>query len=203
MYLRRGEIEKAIPVLEGGWRAAEDGQVHILVSRISSVLGGAYAAAGRTADALVLLEQAAHESPPPMRWDHSLDLVRLGELYLLLGRSEASDCAMRALNLARAVGERGNEAWALRLCGEIAASADASEVDQAKDHYSQALTLAEELGMRPLAAHCHFGLGKLYRKLGCPEQAQTQLSAGIEMYRAMGMTFWLEKALAVDAQVLT
>jgi hypothetical protein len=50
--------------------------------------------------------------------------------------------------------------------------------------------------MRPLAAHCHFGLGKVYRQMGKREQAQEHLTAATTMYREMGMTFWLEKAEA-------
>ena len=53
-----------------------------------------------------------------------------------------------------------------------------------------------ELGMRPLVAHCHLGLGKLYRRTGKPEQAQEHLTTATTMYREMGMTYWLEKAEA-------
>ena len=68
-------------------------------------------------------------------------------------------------------------------------------------HYHQALTLAEELGMRPLQAHCHHGLGRLYHQTGRAAQARAALSAAIELYRAMEMTFWLPQAEAVLAQV--
>ena len=67
--------------------------------------------------------------------------------------------------------------------------------------YRQALALADELGMRPLLAHCHFGLRILYNRIGRPEQARTALSAAIELYRAMEMTFWLPQAEAALAQV--
>ena len=50
--------------------------------------------------------------------------------------------------------------------------------------------------MRPLEAHCHRGLGTLYAKLGRREQARTELSTAIELYRAMDMTFWLPQAEA-------
>ena len=79
------------------------------------------------------------------------------------------------------------------LVGEIAAWWDPPERDQAQTHYSQALALAEELGMRPLVAHCHLGLGKLYRRTGKREQAQENLTTATTMYREMGMTYWLEK----------
>ena len=75
------------------------------------------------------------------------------------------------------------------------------ESDQAGDYYRQALTLAEELGMRPLVAHCHLGLGKLHAKLGRCAEARALLSAGLELYRAMEMTFWLPQAEVALAEV--
>ena len=68
-------------------------------------------------------------------------------------------------------------------------------------YYRQALALAEELGMRPLQAHCHRGLGTLYAKTGQAEHASAELTAAIALYRAMEMTFWLPPAEAVLAQV--
>ena len=68
-------------------------------------------------------------------------------------------------------------------------------------HYRQALALAEELGMRPLQAHCHLGLGTLYSQDGQVEHARAELAAAIDLYRAMEMTFWLPQAEAALAQV--
>ena len=65
-----------------------------------------------------------------------------------------------------------------------------------KARYREALTLAEELEMRPLQAHCHLGLGKLHRRTGRPHEARVELSAAVEMLRAMEMTFWLPEAEA-------
>ena len=79
--------------------------------------------------------------------------------------------------------------------------AEALDVDQAAAHYRQALALAEELAMRPLQAHCHLGLGTLYARTGQRQQAQAALSAAIDLYRAMEMTFWLLQAEAALAQV--
>ena len=62
-------------------------------------------------------------------------------------------------------------------------------------------TRAEELGMRPLAAHCHKGLGSLYQKTGREKEARAELNEAVEMYRAMEMTFWLDRASsALSAQ---
>ena len=73
-------------------------------------------------------------------------------------------------------------------------------VEQAEDYYRQALALAEELGMRPLVAHCHLGLGMLYAKIGRQRAGPRRLSTAIELYRAMEMTFWLPQAEAALAQ---
>src|SRR4029453_12249075 len=91
-------------------------------------------------------------------------------------------------------GERGVEGQLLRLLGDIAAHPDRVEVDTAQAHYRQALALPEELGLRPLMARCHFGLGKLYARTGKREQAQEHLTTATKMYRERGMTYWLEKA---------
>jgi hypothetical protein len=50
------------------------------------------------------------------------------------------------------------------------------------------------LALRPLIAHCHFGLGKLYRRTGKRQEAQEHLTTATTMYREMGMRFWLEQA---------
>jgi Tetratricopeptide repeat len=63
-------------------------------------------------------------------------------------------------------------------------------------HYRKALALAEPRGMRPLVAHCHLGLGKLYLRTDKREQAEEHLATATTMYRDMGMTYWLEKAEA-------
>ena len=112
-----------------------------------------------------------------------------------------SALAERALALAHEHQERGHQAYALRLLGEIAAQREPPERRASASPLPEALTLAEELGMRPLQAHCHRGLGTLYATTGQQEQARTALSTAIDMYRAMEMTFWLPQAEAALAQV--
>jgi hypothetical protein len=55
--------------------------------------------------------------------------------------------------------------------------------------------------MRPLVAHCHFGLGTLYRRSGKREQASEHLMTATTMYREMGMMYWLQKALSEIEQL--
>jgi tetratricopeptide (TPR) repeat protein len=168
------------------------------------VLGAAYTLAGRVADAVSLLTQAMEQTAVLERDDlPALCLLPLGEAHLLAGHLEqALALAEQAQALTRAHQERGNEAYALRLLGEIAAHHAPPDVDKAVAHYRQALALAEELGMRPLAAHCHLGLGDLYQRVGKRERAQAALSTAIELLQTMEMTFWLPRAETALAKVV-
>ena len=132
----------------------------------------------------------------------ALVLTELSEALLLVGRvDEASALAGRLLELSRTHPGRGYQAHAYRLLGEVARHREPPDVDQAAAHYRQALALAEELGMRPLQAHCHLGLGTLYARTGQRQQAHAALSAAIDLYRALDMTFWLPQAEAALVQV--
>jgi tetratricopeptide (TPR) repeat protein len=132
----------------------------------------------------------------------SFVLAELSEAYLLVGHvDEASTLAERLLELSRTHTGRGYQAHAYRLLGEIARRRDPPDIDQAAAYYRQAMALADELGMRPLQAHCHLGLGTLYARTGQQEQAHTALSTAINLYRAMDMTLWLPQAEAALAQV--
>src|SRR5262249_31394468 len=127
--------------------------------------------------------------------------LSLGEAQVLVGRlEEAHTLAEQALALTREHQERGDQAYVLRLLGDIAARREPPESGQAEAHCRPALVLADALGMRPLQAHCHLGLGMLYVKTDQRKQARTALSTTIELYRAMDMTFWLPQAEAALAQ---
>ena len=166
-------------------------------------MGAAYTLGGRIADAVPLLTQAMEQTMAmEMGGYQVLCSLSMGETPVPAGRlEEAHALAERALALAREHQERSNQAYALRLLGEIAIHRDPPEVAQAEEHFQQALALAEELGMRPLLAHCHLGLGTLYLEVGRREQARIALSTAIELYRAMEMTFWLPQAEAALARV--
>jgi hypothetical protein len=91
------------------------------------------------------------------------------------------------------LGARGGETHALCLTSNVPSAGGAGD---AEGYYSEALALAEPRGMRPLVAHCHLGLGKLYRRTGTREQAQEHLTTATTMYREMDMRYWLEQAEA-------
>jgi tetratricopeptide (TPR) repeat protein len=201
--LRQGDLSKAIPVLERGLYLCQSAPLPLFFPRLASALGLAYAQSGRLAEGLPLLEQAVERSAAmQIVLQHTLWLIHLSEGHLLAGRlDEAAHGAIRALELARRYQERGHQAYALRLLGEVAAHREPPEVEPAETHYRQAMALAEEVGMRPLVAHCHLGLGKLYRRTDKREPAQEHLTTATTMYREMGMTYWLEKAEAEMAEL--
>jgi tetratricopeptide (TPR) repeat protein len=170
---------------------------------IAADLGFASALQGRLAAGRVLVEEAIRESIRTGALGYRSRLfAQLSEVWRLAGRGEeAGQHAGQALDLARQQKERGHEALALHQLGAVHAHADPLDAAQAEAYYQQALALAEELGMRPLQAHCHLGLGTLYAKLGRRGQARTELFAAIDLYRAMDMTFWLPQVEAALAQV--
>jgi class 3 adenylate cyclase/tetratricopeptide (TPR) repeat protein len=203
LYLHKGDLPQAIPVLDRALRLCRG--VHILTwfPAVAAALGYAHTLAGHVAEALPLLQQAALQDPSRGRSAAQARRVAyLSEAYLLSGSmDEATDLARSALAFAREIKARGNEAYALWLLGAIAAHRTPPDITQAAAHYRQALALAEDLGMRPLQAHCHRGLGPVYAAGGQREQARTALSTAIHMYRAMAMTFWLPETEAALAQV--
>jgi len=203
LHLRKGDFQPAIAALEQSLHICQTGDVQLILPWAASSLGYVYALSGRLWEALPLLEQAVEQSARMQQMTYyPLWMAHLSEAYLLSGPLEdAHQRAEQALALSRDYKQRGYEAHALRLLGEVAAHRDPLEVEPAEAFYRQALTLADELGMRPLLAHCHFGLGILYNRIGRPEQAHAELSVAIELYRTMDMTFWLERAEAVLVQI--
>jgi tetratricopeptide (TPR) repeat protein len=131
----------------------------------------------------------------------ALRVAWLAEACASAGRiSEADEQAGRALRLAREHKERGHEAWVLFTLGAIAAHREPVHVDAAETSCRAAIALASDLAMRPLVAHCHLGLGKLYRRAGDHAKAEEHLTTASAMYREMDMGFWLEKAEAAYAE---
>jgi tetratricopeptide (TPR) repeat protein len=196
LYLLKGDLLQAIPVLKRGLAVCDTWNVWDWHSGIASALGYAYVLCGRVSEALPLLEQAVERS---RRLDAQ---TYLAAAYLHGARlGDASAVATQALEHSRERRQRGTEALVLHLLGDLAMHYDSPEIDQAEAYYHQALSLATELGMRPLEAHCHRGLGTLYRQTGQAEQAHAELSTAIAMYREMAMTFWLPETEAALAEV--
>jgi tetratricopeptide (TPR) repeat protein len=200
VYLSKGAFAQAVPWLERDLEVGRVWDLPFLWYVSSAALGYAYVLSGRVSDALPLLEQGV--STEATEIGSGLARVWLGEAYLRLGRlDEALTVALRGLEFCRTHAQQGEQAWALRLLGEIHAHRQPLEAELAATACHEALALADTLGMRPLQAHCHRDLGTLYAKRGQREQASIALSTAIEMYRSMEMTFWLPQTEAVLAQV--
>ena len=198
LALRQGDLPRALPRLERALGICQDEDLRLLFPPVAVALGAAYTLGGRVTDAVPLLTQAIDQTT-------AMDMIilqafcglTLGEAHLLADRlEEAQARAEQALVHASMHQERGHQAYALRLLGEIAAHSTSPDADAATAHYCQALALAEELGMRPLQAHCHRSLGTLYAANGQREQARIELAVAIDLYRAMDMTFWLPQTEA-------
>jgi tetratricopeptide (TPR) repeat protein len=186
----------AIPLLERAVAVSQDANIPVLYPAAAAALARAYAMAGRGLDALTVLEQVRG------RVQYPYATFACGEVYLRTGDVEAAyRLAQQALGDACHRKMRGWEAWARWLLGEIARHSNSPDVMSAEAHYHQALTLATKLGMRPLQAHCHLGLGTLYATTGRREQARAALAVATGLYRAMEMAFWLPQAEATLAQV--
>jgi tetratricopeptide (TPR) repeat protein len=198
VQLRRGELQLARRWLERALQVSETANLPFYLPWIASSLGYAHALSDQAAEALTHLKAGVeHAISMKVMAYHGLWLAYLSEAHMLAGQiDDAQRVAERALELSHDQKEYGTMAWALRMMGEVASHRDPPETEKAGKQYDQAITLATELGMRPLVAHCHRGLGKLYGHRGKRQEAQEHLTTATTMYREMDMRFWLEQTEA-------
>jgi predicted ATPase/class 3 adenylate cyclase len=203
LYLAQGDLEQAVRMFDQGLTLCRASGSRDWLRPIVAGLGYAYALQGNLAEGHALLEEGISESIRTGGLQGiAYRVAWLSDVCRLMGHDEkAWQHAHQALDLARQQKERANEALALYQLGVVYTHAAPPDAAQAEAHYQQALILAEALGMRPLVAHCHHGLGRLYHQLGHDAQARTTLSVAIDLYRAMNMIFWLPLAEALLIQV--
>jgi class 3 adenylate cyclase/tetratricopeptide (TPR) repeat protein len=203
LHLKRGDLPRAIAALERGLTVCRSEQFSIWIASLTSWLGLAYALAGRTKDALPLLEEGvAAFKTTKIRASHALCLANLAEGHLADGRAEeALRIAQDAVHLARETDEHGVTAWVLRVVGDAAAQRDPPDVATAEVAFREAIAGAETIGMRPTLAHAHAGLGRLYHRLGRHAAAEADTAAAIELYRALDMPLFLQRAEALQAEI--
>ncbi len=196
--LQKGDLGRAIPALERGLEVCRAWQIRFLFPLIAPSLACAYALSRRAAEALPLLEQSSEQAASmgimPLR---SFLMTTLSEGYLLSGRrEEALTVTQQSIEIFRRQKERGPLAHALRLLGEIASQQEPPDTEKAEAAYREALALAAELGMRPLEARIHLGLGGLYGRTGQRNKAREHLTIASGLFREMEMGFWLERSEA-------
>ena len=207
--LIQGELEQAIVALEHGLKVCEAAEIPVQRPQIVSGLAASYAFVGRFDEALRLLESTTDRSAwmtgagsGQMPLGRAMGMVWEVETYMLAGRhSEAEALARRALAVLADSKHRGSEAWLRYLLGDLLARHHPVDLMHAEVSYKEASTLAQELGMRPVQAHCCLGLGRVRARLNDVEKARSELLAAAELYRLMSMPFWLSKAEAALAEL--
>jgi tetratricopeptide (TPR) repeat protein len=202
-HLRRGELDTALKFFQKANTLVHDADIQSIFSFVAGSLGYAYLLSGRPDDALPVLEVAVK----PQNLDFSIvpsiyPLAALSEAYRLTGKiGDAIKTAEEALRIFGETDERCCGAWALYSMAKIQSHDGSNQTEQAKHTVRQTKQLAEELKMRPLLAHCRFELGQLYARSGENEKAGFQLTRAVELYRSLGMKFWLPKAEAILSEV--
>jgi hypothetical protein len=182
VHTHRSCIAQAVPLLERALALVLDRGDFFIASNIVGVLGYLQVLAGEHDAGLARMREALGGDKPAWRIGLSRLVARLGEAYLVAGRTkEARAAAEQCLELTRSHGERGYEAWALRLVGEI---------DGAEEPLGTALRMSEELGMKPMAAHCHAGLARLHRRKGEAAAAAEHRAKASALYGEMGIEWW-------------
>ena len=194
-HLRQGDFTSAKDILEPSLALCRELEIRVALPFVAATLGSVYLRSNRITDAVPLVQEALQAfSAMAITGLLSLAVTFLADAHLVLGEvDDARKQAEKAVSLAHAQQEQGWEAWGLKLLGDVFLHGS-TELKRAAEIYGQALTLATELEMRPLVAHCHMGLGGAHTMAGLRTDAIEQFTIGMKLYREMGMGFWAEKA---------
>ncbi len=197
VHLGRGQLDEALPLLQQSVDACREKGLDVWRPIPSSLLGFARVRLGQVDEGLALLEESVSRTEAlGVRAYLALWTAQLAEGLLAAGQIErARAVAKRALELALAHKERGHHARGLKLLGDIMVAASPAEPGAAEDTYRQALALADELAMRPLAAQTLLGLGRLYQRTGRRAQAADRLADAFLLLHDMGMQAWLSSTV--------
>jgi tetratricopeptide (TPR) repeat protein len=192
----RGDFTQARIDAEVAVRQCETHGVVSWLPAAYAICGFARAHAAPSMEALAQVELGANAHAAMGVKTYLSWITRLwAEALLLNGDDDAArGKGERALGLAREFGERGEEAESLLLLAGVAAKRQVFTAARAL--YSEAIELAGKLGMRPVIARCHLGLGRAFWVSGASGEAKEELATAMTMLRDMGMTYWLEKAEA-------
>ncbi|HXV81529.1 MAG TPA: AAA family ATPase [Candidatus Binatia bacterium] len=203
LFLIKGDFDKAVAAFERGLEVCRAVDIPVLLPLVTSGLGTAYAFLGRCDTALQLLENAVgHTAWIGRMGGQALRMAWVSAAYTVAGRNEEAEAlARRGLELSRDSKDQGSHAWLLRNLGDLMARHVSLDLEQAEANYRAALSLAQQLGMRPLQAHCHVGLGQIHARAKEFPKARSELLSAVELYRAMSMPFWLSKAEAALAKL--
>jgi class 3 adenylate cyclase/tetratricopeptide (TPR) repeat protein len=191
----RGQLDRAVGPLARALSICRDASLTVWQAIPAALLGQCLVTLERKEDGLALLQEGVRLSDEVgvkaylARW-----ATLLGEGFLATGDMlHAAEIGERALALARAHGERGHEAAALQLLGDLAAAQEPPQPTTATERYGEAIAIAVELGLRPLLARAHLGLGQLHRRGGRMLEAEEHLATAAVIFSDLGMRAWLDR----------
>ena len=199
LALRQGDLPRALALLERAVAICQDAARPAMFPAIAAALGAAYALGGRLPDALPLLTSALEQTMTTELGCYQAILAIRCSVISPGRRRRRLPCVPSSWRVP--IRNRATRPMRSTSSARLPCIGSPRRLSPPTPTTSQALALAEELGMRPLQAHCHRGFGMLYATTGQREQARAALSTAIAMYRGMAMTFWLPETEAVLAQV--
>jgi class 3 adenylate cyclase/tetratricopeptide (TPR) repeat protein len=192
-HVMRGDFAEGLRVLERAASLVREWKLPLIGALVAGLHGRVRARSGEVEDGVRLAREgvATYERSFGNGIWHSMNLVWLSECLLRASEpDEAHAVAERALALSREFRHRICEPWALLSLAEIAASRAPSDGARADEHYRQALSIAEEHGMRPLVAHCRLGLASLCQRSDRAQEANDHLALASAMFRDMNVQRW-------------
>jgi class 3 adenylate cyclase/tetratricopeptide (TPR) repeat protein len=204
-HVLRGDWTRARPLIEQAIAVFRTRNVAIVLPDVIAASAWVLAQLGEAREALTRLQEGdelldRQVAQGKITQHLSGAYHALARACLVLGRlDDTRRLVDRAVEFSG--GRPGVMTHALHLLGDIATHTDMFDAETGEAHYRQALALAEPRGMRPLVAHCHLGLSKLYQRTGRREQAREHLTTATKMYREMDMSFWLAQAEAETRQL--
>ena len=190
LYIHTGDFHRAIPILERALALGQFTQIPVAFAYGASYLGYALAHTGRVDEGLRFLEETTDEAiSTRFVARHSLRLTYLAECYLLGRRlNDAATAAQRSLEFARNHNERGHEAYAFRLLGDIH---QLNNPAIAEECYRNSLQITEALSMRPLEAQCHWGLARIFRRMNDLDRLENHLAAAKALFEKMELARYI------------
>ena len=199
--LAKGDWLEARPLIERGLAEYRKGNIFISLPHAIASSALMLAHIGEASEALSRLregEKFLDRMTARGTIDQSgMDYQWLGRAALLLGDLDGAR-RLADSSLKNSPLHPGYAAHALHLLGDIATHTDSFD---AETYYRKAFEVAERLGVRPLLAHCHLGLSKLYQRTSRQKQAREHVTTATAMYREMDMSFYLQQAKAVTRKL--
>jgi class 3 adenylate cyclase/tetratricopeptide (TPR) repeat protein len=189
--LNKGDCGAAVLVFDRLLDICTTHDLDAYASRIMAGLGRTMARLGQVREGLALVEKAvALDETAEPQLTRSLTLIAYGEVLLLAGEIDrALTTVTDLLRRTRSLGERGAEAHTCWLGATIHA-VRAVDLEAGVALIETATTIAEELDLLPLLAHCHLARANLYRRRGLQAEADGYQDRGEKLLDQLGMMPW-------------